>query len=521
MKYPKKLFKGWAFAPLGALTALLGYPPVGIWPLALVGPALLWARATREDPFDASMRGLWYGLGFFTALIYWLVNTLAHYGGLPLPVSVFALFLLVSYLALYPALAARIISLAGRKTVDGALILAPFIWTGLEWIRARLMSGFGWGDIPLAFWNQGFALDLAPRIGADGAGLLLAMAASLIAWLYLRKTNGNEKPGTRSLVPALLGITLIITLPLVPDGLGEKTVPARILIVQGNIEQSLKWDFDNRAQTINTYRRLTLDALKKEPHDAVLWPETAFPSYYQDPSPFRETVEDLARKAATPIIFGAPAYVTEEGRRKMRNSVYALTPEGKITGRYDKMHLVPFGEYVPLGKLLVFVKRLVYAAGDFTPGEKTVTLGTETGAPRAGPLVCFESIFPDYALEHAQNGAGYLALVTNDAWFGRTSAPWQHLGYAAWRAAETGLPLARAANTGVSAFFDRRGRLITTAPFEKEATLSTVLQCPSGTNPLQASIRPCIGPLSLTLAAAGLFAILRAPGKKRIKENGR
>ena len=509
-------------ALLGALVGYLAFPPVGFWPLAVVGPALLWAVAARRKPLAASLMGLWYGLGYFLALLYWLVNTITDYGGLPLAISILSYLLLVAYLALYPALAARLMAHAASRGADAALLIAPFAWTGLEWVRARLMSGFGWGDTAQALWRQGWALDLAPRIGASGAALLVHLAASGLAWLLLSLGEKEGRPTLRGLAPSALGILLILTVPLLDDGLNPATEGEKIVIVQGNIDQAHKWEPAQRRETVEIHRRLTLEGVRKlGGADLVVWPETAFPSYFQTPSPLRDLVEETAREAGAPVVFGAPAFENAGGARTHRNSVFAVSGEGELKGRYDKMHLVPFGEYVPLPKLFFFIKRMVYAAGDFTPGERTVLLDPASGALPVGALVCFESIFPDYALEHAVGGARILALVTNDAWFGLTHAPWQHLCYAAWRAAETGLPLVRAANTGVSAFFDRRGRLLEVSTQAVETTLTATIQCPKPGKPLAASIQQLIGPCSIALALAGLFAIFALPARKPATDGSR
>lgn len=502
-----------AMAAIGSAVAWFGYPPFGFWPLAIVGPALLWAAAARKSPLSATALGLGYGLGFHFALIYWIVNTIADYGGLHPILAITAYVLLVCYLALYPALCARAVSHVAAKSPTAAVAFAPFAWTGLEWMRARFMSGFGWGDMAQALWKQGWALDLAPRVGAVGAGLFAALVGSAVMWGFLH-LKGGERPPRRALLPALAGVILVALVPFLPSGLSDVTETRRVALVQGNIDQAVKWAPEFREETVGIHRRLTFEAVKElGGADLVIWPETAFPYYWQERSKLRETVEKTAEEAKAPIVFGSPAFDRAEGRKLHRNSVYAVDAAGRTVGRYDKMHLVPFGEYVPAPKVLFFIKRMVFAAGDFTPGDRAVTLAP--GNLPVGPLVCYESIYSDYAMEHAESGARMLALVTNDAWFGLTSAPWQHLAYAAWRAAETGLPVARAANTGVSAFFDRRGRLVKYGPQAVEATLTATVECPLPAVPLARTVEPLVGPGCLLLALAGFFAILRLPKARR------
>jgi apolipoprotein N-acyltransferase len=185
-----------------------------------------------------------------------------------------------------------------------------------------------------------------------------------------------------------------------------------------------------------------------------------------------------------------------------------MDPQGRLAGRYDKVHLVPFGEYVPLGRYLPFIKKLAAGAGDFTAGSKVEPLKAGAELPVLGPLVCFEVIFPEVAAEHVRGGAQLLTVVTNDGWFGKTPGPYQHLGFAAWRAAEAGVPLVRAANTGVSAVFDARGRLLrSTALLSRDAfSTSVAFRRPHRTP--QHRVRPWITPACLALAGLVHFAIL-------------
>ncbi len=504
-------------AILGAVVALGAYPPGVAWPLAVVGPALLWAWAARCQPFRAGIMGFGYGIGFFTALVYWLVHTLGRYGGFPTWLAVLGLVLLVLYLSIYPALAARYISRASRSLGPGAtVVLAPLAWCGLEYVRSHLFSGFGWGGIELSLWQTPWALDLAPVVGANGVALIVAVAGSSFTWAMLRvapRASGH-KPGGASLSPALLALLAIAALPHLPNGTGEPDRTVDVVVVQGNISQDRKWDAEALEETVEKYAGLTHDEIARGgPAELVVWPETAVPFFIQDRSRYREEVEEVASRDSLALVTGAPAYVLKEGRIEDRNAVYVIPPSGKLGRRYEKLHLVPFGEYVPLGRYLPFIKKLVVAAGDFTPGEHPVQLPTTDDGPVVGPLVCFESIFSEYAANHVEDGAQMLALVTNDAWFGDTSAPYQHLGYAAWRAAETGLPLARAANTGVSAFFDHRGRLISTSRLGQIATLRATLAYPERSHPVETAVQPYVGPSCLLLAGLGLFAMLRGPGK--------
>lgn len=505
-------FPAWgSLAATGALTAHFGYPPSNLWPLAFLGPVLLLTVCARQKPLMATISGLAYGLGFFLTLIRWLVGTIHDYGGIHIVLSVTAFVLLSAKMALYPALAGRIVSHVARRSGDLALLLFAPLWVGFEWARSDLVTGFGWGDLSQPLWEQGWLLTLAPRIGAPGVGLLMLWVFSAAGWFLLSRAPGPPYPTRRSLAVSGVAFALIVLLRFVPDGLSTVTEAKSVLLVQGNIAQSLKWDAENTVHSARTYQRLTLEATAKGPVDLVVWPETAASFYFQDQSALSNLVRETAIKARSPIVFGSPAYENAPGGRKYYNSVYAVTSAGETVGRYDKMRLVPFGEYTPFQSVLFFVKRMVYGAGDFTAGTVPGNLDPTGDGFEVGPLICFESTFPQYGLMHATGGARVLALVTNDAWFGATGAPWQHLAYASWRAAETGLPVLRAANTGISAVIDREGRVAAKSELDKPAVLSATVEVPLPGHPLAALIAPLVGPVCLFLALAGFFAILRLP----------
>ncbi len=499
----------------GALVALAGYPPVGIWPLALLGPAPLWALAAGSaSDKKAATYGYAYGLGFFSCLVYWLVHTLATFGNLPLPAALAVFLLLILYLAIYPSLAAVYVAKVARKNVSLALALAPVAWVGLDWLRSWLFTGFGWGDMPQALWQVGWALDLAPIYGVWVIYLILAFLCVLPAFI-IAAVIGLRPKGYALLPVAVAAVAMAVSGLLAPDDQVE-TRTARVAVIQGNIEQDKKWDSAYVDETLKRYRQLTLDALGGQEVDFILWPETAVPFLVRGKSRKLDALESVVARVDQPLIFGAPTRLIKDGQRQNRNSLYMMEPSGRIVERYDKLHLVPFGEYVPFEKILFFVRQLVVSAGNFTPGEALIRFGAGPNNVSVGPLICFEGIFSKYALEHVDKGAQLLALVTNDAWFGDTSAPTQHLAYGAWRAAETGLPLVRAANTGISAAFDARGRLIKATELNEKAGFVVEVEYPLSRATLAHNWQYA-GQASLALALVALFVILRHRTRRNFK----
>jgi apolipoprotein N-acyltransferase len=247
----------------------------------------------------------------------------------------------------------------------------------------------------------------------------------------------------------------------------------RVGVVQANIPQDVKWDARFRQETINRYERLTHD-LASQSVGLVVWPEAAVPFLFEEDKPFRQQVIESVRADRVPLLFGSPAVTTVGNRLRMYNSAYLLSADGQVMGRYDKMHLVPFGEYIPLQKLLFFVDKMVEGIGDFLPGRDYTLF--KLPEAKFGTVICYEVIFPDLVRRFVNEGATLMTTITNDAWFGDSSAPYQHFSMVVFRAVENRVPFARAANTGVSGFIDRTGRIQTAGPIFVEAALADTVR---------------------------------------------
>jgi len=241
-----------------------------------------------------------------------------------------------------------------------------------------------------------------------------------------------------------------------------------VAAVQGNIPQDQKWQPAFQRETIDTYLRLSQEIFATRKPQLIVWPETALPFYpYEHPLFFRLHGE-LTRPRQAYLLTGAPLRekISATGPLTYANSAFILSPDGRITGRYDKQHLVPFGEYIPFRRILSFASPLVETLGDFAPGRSNIPLSCLNS--RIGVLICFESIFPEISRQQAKAGANLLVTLTNDAWFGKSSAPWQHLAMGVFRAVETRKTLVRAANTGISTFIDPMGNIQGASPLFAE-----------------------------------------------------
>jgi apolipoprotein N-acyltransferase len=247
---------------------------------------------------------------------------------------------------------------------------------------------------------------------------------------------------------------------------------ARIAVIQGNIDQTVKWNPAFQAATIKTYNRLSLSAKPENP-DLIVWPESATPFYlFYNKEPTQEVLEGI-QKINTDFLIGSPSFEGKEANIRYYNSAYLISPGSKTISKYDKAHLVPYGEYVPFKRWLPFLGKMVAQVGDFRPGKAGKTIPWKKDA--LGVQICYEIIFPDLSRAMVKNDAGLLINITNDAWFGKTSGPYQHFSMTVLRAVENRRALARAANTGISGFIDPAGRILTSTPLLQEAAVTQTL----------------------------------------------
>lgn len=428
----------------------LSFPGPGIGMLAWISlvPLLL---SVRGKPSGESFRnGFISGLAFNLIAVSWVVNTMTVYGGLPYPASLALLVLLAGYLSLFFGafgwLAARSHGKAGAYSV----FLLPAFWAALELLRNYLFSGFPWNQLGYSQTGNLDIIQVADITGVYGVSALVVLVNSAVAGIVQPLTE-KKRPSTGTFAAlAVSACVVIATLAYGSHMLAHQPEPSgkiRVALIQGNIEQFAKWDPAYQSEVFDTYRTMTLEAAKQRP-DLIIWPETATPFYFNDEK-WRAELTDTVRESGTYLMTGSPSF-TQLGKDEFvdYNSAYLISPDGGTAGRYDKMHLVPFGEYVPLKTLLPFVSKMVAGIGDFGRGDGYTVLATPKAA--FGAAICFEVIFPELVRQFPLGGANMLTSITNDAWFGESSAPYQHFQMAVMRAVENRRTLVRAANTGIT-----------------------------------------------------------------------
>ncbi|MBI3581268.1 MAG: apolipoprotein N-acyltransferase [Nitrospinae bacterium] len=446
------------FAPLpaaalsGALL-ILSFPPFGFHFLAWVALVPLMLSADGLKPAGIMACGLAAGLLFFGGSIFWVYNALHSFGGINPVVSVLLLMILILYLSLYFGLFGLVLSRLG--TGPGLVVFAPPAFVGLEFVRGRLLTGFPWELLAHSQYKLPAMIQIASVTGSAGVTFLIVFVNAVVAHHLASRMRGAGVPVLLLAAVACVAANVVWGLAQIRGMEGEGGTKFKAALVQGNIEQDKKWDQRYREMIAQRYFDMTSEASAHRP-DLIVWPEAAAPfAYVQGDTNYSRALTNAVRNAGSPLLFGA---VTMEGRgERFYNSAYLLSTAGS-EARYDKSHLVPFGEYVPLRGLIPFTKGLTAAiAGDTTPGRDAAPM--RINGLSAGVQICYEIIFPEGARDFAAKGARIIVNITNDAWYGRTAASAQHMTSLPFRAVENRTPVLRAANTGISCFVDATGRI--------------------------------------------------------------
>ena len=454
----------WSLASGLVLALAFPRPDLGSAAWFALIPLLL---VMAERPFR---NGFLAGLGFFAVVLYWLNIVMVTFGKLNLFFSVVAYLMLAGYLALYFGTATWAACRLREQLHLPVPLTLPVLWMALEFLRGILLTGFPWALIGYSQQSHLALIQSADLFGVYGIGALIVLCnatlAELVRWLHRRQ---GAPPLTALVVTVLL---FCANLGYGHYRLGEKldarakTVP--VALVQGDIDQGVKWNPAFQQKTVDIYRDLSLQAAAAGPLELIIWPESATPFFFQEGGPHAEEVASVPRRTGAELLFGSPAYRIENRSYRYLNSAFLLSRQGEVLGRSDKIHLVPFGEYVPLKRFLPFVNKLVVGIGDFSPG--TVSPLPMDGH-KVGVLICYEAIFPELAREYVRMGSDLLVNITNDAWFGASSAPYQLLAMSRFRAVENRVWLARAANTGISALIAPSGAITVRSPIFKRLAL--------------------------------------------------
>ena len=461
-------------AALAGFALHLAFPRPG-WDLlgwVALAPVLALA-ATAWTPRQALLEGWVAGFAFFVPLMRWLTHTMTTFSSLTPLLAVLVLVLMAAYLALFWGGVAWALGWLRPRLGARTLWLAPPFWVAGELGRTYLLSGFPWGLLGYVPSRRLVLIQVAAWTGVYGVSALLVLVNTALAYAAVERRWRTMATAGVVVAAAVGGAALVGRAALTPvDG---PTQP--VSIVQGNIPQAVKWDAAFRVEIFEIYGQLTRAAAPGS--RLIVWPEAAVPVYLRFEPGAMRWLTDVAATVRVPLLVGAPDAEREGRRTRYLNSAFLVDATG-LRARYDKMHLVPFGEYVPLKRLLFFVEAIAAEIGDFTPGREATLFQLE-GMP-FGTVICYEVIFPDLFRRSVAGGASFMANITNDAWFGDSGGPLQHLQMVPLRAVENRVAIVRAANTGVSALVLPSGAIQSTLPLGTRGTLRVAVPLrPGGT----------------------------------------
>lgn len=463
-------------------------------------------------PLSRAFRlGLTTGAVYFAGTLYWLVETMTTFGGLAIPVAVFAAGVLVAYLSLFPAAMAVVTARLVRAWGPVAVLMAAPAWTAAELGRQELLDGFPWALLGYSQMPLLPIAQLASVTGVYGISALLALTSAAAALVVV-----DQRPRRWVVAGSVAALVVVIavwgSVRLRNPVLTTAGAPVRVAVLQGNIEQSDKWDPALRDVITDRYLAMTRQALAAEA-TFVLWPESSTPFLFEHDLVRGGAIRRLAREGRMTLLVGSdqvepvkavPAADPPDAR--YYNAAFLVRPDGQVGAVYRKMHLVPFGEYVPFSRLLFFVGPIVEAVSSFTPGTVPVLL--PVGDHLASTAICYEVIYGDLIRRFVNDGSELLTTITNDAWYGRSSAAYQHWQQSMMRSVENGRYLARAANTGISGFVDPYGRVVEASTlFEQRLLIGDLRFLKEPT--VYARLGDLVAWLSLALVLAALLATWR------------
>lgn len=419
------------------------------------------------------------GFIHFSGTLYWITVTMVLYGGLSQFLSAAMLILLAMYLAIYIGLFCLLLRYFQQHTPLPLIAIAPVLWVGLEYLRSFFLIGFPWNLLGYSQFKTLYITQIADIFGVYGVSFLIVFVNAGLYAILLSNTSRTMRVRTVVVVLVIVGLCVGYSLSCLHTySLGQQE-QITVAVIQGNIDQEIKWNRQHRQQIFDTYAKLSTSALTQNP-DMIVWPETSIPFIFQyeelpftfhDEPYYKKQLLQLVHDLNVPLLFGGLDIVAVPPPEQYYtlNSAFLLSPQGKILSKYDKIQLVPFGEYVPFEKLLFFVNRLTTAIGKVQPGKRYEIMSINE-VP-FGTVICFEVIFPNLVRKFVDKGARFLTTITNDAWFGKTAASYQHFAMATFRAIENRVAFARAANTGISGFIDPCGRILAESDIFVEAAL--------------------------------------------------
>lgn len=476
---------------------------------------LIVAVALRASAGDKPRRGFWLGVLtgviYFVGTLYWIATVMATHGGLVMPLAIALMVGLAIHLSLFVGLFGWILARAIRRFGLGAVWFAPAFWVATEWLRAWFGWDFPWVLLGSSQTQSIAVVQLASVTGVFGLSFLVALVATAAAAMALSRSRAHLI-GVGATTIVLAAVIAFGALRVGRGTLSQEGHPIRVGLLQGNFPEHKKDDPALRAAIIERYIDLSRQALNQRAQ-VVMWPEASVPFFFDLDHVGAAPIRRLAVESKVPIIVGSDELErSREGvAQRYFNAAVLVGTDGRTRNSYRKIRLVPFGEYVPFKKVLFFVGPLVEAVADFSAGETFKVFDVE--GSRISVAICYEAVYARIAQAFVEGGSELLATITNDAWFGYSSAAYQHFDQAALRAVEQGRYLVRSANTGISGAVDPYGRAIVRSPLFEATALTVDVRLLSGRT-IYHAIGDVVAWLSLALAVL-LTALPHRPRTQR------
>lgn len=468
-------FRGFLLTALSAILLVLPFHFGEFWLLAFFAFIPYFFVLENQSSADAFKTSYTFGFLFFALLGFWLTL-----------VSLPGFVLMAAYLALYFAFfgMASAAFLSQSQTKIRALFFIPAFWVISEYLRGWIISGIPWSLLAYSQWKNILFIQIADVTGAWGVSFFVLLVNLLLfksLRLFVRQEKAEDNPLVSGpdrmrrlgVLAAILAAVLFSVCAYGAVVLGQRDAfyrngqekaKLRVAVVQGNIPQEQKWDAQVKAIIFEKYKRLTfMSAVEKS--DLIVWPETSFPGYLEDEPIMALQLRNLVRQSRTEVLVGAPTIGDIDRGLRFYNSAILYNSDGEERARYNKVHLVPFGEFIPFEPVFGILRNFVHI-GRFSHGKEKTIFEIKSRYQKTnikakfGVLICYEDIFPGLVRDFCQNGADFLINMTNDAWFGKTTAPYQHAQASIFRAVENRVNIVRATNTGFSCFISPEGRIL-------------------------------------------------------------
>ena len=460
---------------LSAALLILSFPNFDVWPLAWIGLIPLLVVASRSHTWPTFFAGWLFGVVFFYCTCYWLTYSMINFGGFPAGVAYAALLPGAVVIGIFPAFSVFIIGKTIRAWGSPALLIGPVVWVAFEWIRLQC-TGQLWNAIG---YSQAYHPQLIGTAGFGGVyavGFVMVLVNATITFAIVQRRR-------RSLV---ITVAVLIVTGMVVFGTGatnkrlDPTAEAHVVAVQPNVPMKLVKSVTEMRQLTEHHFSVSEQALKNLPADGkprlVIWPESPMYFSYGSDQLLRERIASFAKQHRTFVLLNSQEVAPNDG---LYNSAVLINEEGRLVSQYDKIRLLPFGEYVPLPRWLPGAGLITAIVGDFTPGTEYRQM--QIGSLRGGVFICIESAYPDIARQFTRDGADVLINISNDGYLGPTAVLRQHLANAVFRAVENGRPVLRVTNTGISALITANGEVRDATPtYQPDIRVWTIGRSPNG-----------------------------------------